>query len=598
MAEKKKVMRRDFDTIAEYICDEHKRRKDNRKYLEKQWDEIDRQIRMEPDTSYKLNADGSVDKTKIWMPETELPLQAQTQEILVSDARRMTFPPAGTWFAPHVALTDDYLTKVEFSSLISGDVNDVPSRIDQDNADKLVLGVVDHWHNQYDFRGNVDQINGEAFKYGMGIGRARLTTKTTFNHTAKGTTRITQKIPVLFPRSIKNTYLDDSKHFLMNEGHIIGPSVISEWNQKVEDIRTAANKGNTDPNKDGWIPSAVKNIEGNKAGEVKLLEFEGDMVVPRKAGRSLFIPNVIITVIVGENSGKTVQRVIRTRFRQFPESSYIEFPYHAEHLDMVYPSSPLMKGRPLQIAAVDALNRLLMVGALNAQPPLKYNPDDTYFNTMGGPVAYPGANWPTTDGVTPEKIGDPATLLSVYAALVQQYADVTGVNASRLGAQTVSHTTAYAKEAEMSRSTIRTVDYVHATLSNSLTKWLDLEYKIGREAFSSETVYISPYNGFVDLQKKHLPEKVVFEVHGAGGPAEDQAKKANRLQALQMAMQISTMAAQMGQKSEFDLAKAQEQVLKEGGWTDIDALFTRQTEQPTAMEMGALPGMISQGPVQ
>lgn len=594
----KKVMKRDFDTIAQYICDEHSRRKRKRNDLEKDWKEIDRQIRMEPDKQHKLTADGRPDPNKAWLPETELPLQAQTLEILNADSRRMMFPPSGPWFAPHSALTDDYLSKTDFQSMITGDRNDVPSVIDQDNADKIVLGVVNHWHSQYDFFGNVDQINSEAFKYGMGVGRGRLTTKTVFMNTAKGVSRSTQKIPVLFPRSIKNTYLDDSKHHMMNEGHIVGPSVISEWTQNVEDVRTAASKGNSDPNKDGWIASGVKNIEGDKDGQVNLLEFEGDMVVPRKSTRALFLPNMIITVVVGKNGGKVVQSVIRVRFRQTAHSTFIEFPYHAEHLDDAYPSSPLMKGRPLQIAAVDALNKLLMVGALNAQPPLKYNPDDPYFNLSGGPIAYPGATWPTTDGVTAEEIGDPGTLLQVYAALVQQYSDVTGVNATRLGSQTLSHTTAFAKEAEISRGTIRTVDYVHATLKNSLTKWLDMSYQMGRSVFGQETVYIEPYNGFVDLKRAFLPEKVVFDVHGAGGPAEEQAKKGARMQSLQMAMQMHTMAMQMGIQSEFDLMKAQEQVLKDGGWTDIDALFTRQPQQGMGMEMGALPGIISQGPVQ
>ncbi len=74
-------------------------------------------------------------------------------------------------------MTDKYLDKVEFSSLIAGDENDVPSVITQDNADKLVQGAINHWNNQYDFWGHIDLINSDAFKYGLGVGVARMVKK-------------------------------------------------------------------------------------------------------------------------------------------------------------------------------------------------------------------------------------------------------------------------------------------------------------------------------------------------------------------------------------------------------------------------------------
>src|SRR3990172_2192604 len=210
------VGEKDFNKIAEQIYELYSKKKNKRTAYDRACREIDRQLRMEPDISHKLDAHGRPDKNKAWMPEVELPLQSQTLEVLTADARRMQFPDSGAWFAAHAAMTDEYLDRVDFQSLIAGDENEVPSKINQDNADKLVLGVLDHWHDQYKFYDHVDLINSEAFKYGMGIGRARMVTKKIFINTAKGVVPQNQRIPVLFPRSIKTIYLEDSPHSLMN----------------------------------------------------------------------------------------------------------------------------------------------------------------------------------------------------------------------------------------------------------------------------------------------------------------------------------------------------------------------------------------------
>ncbi len=89
---KRKFNAADFSTIAEFIVEEHRNRKDRRKHLEAVWAEVDRQIRMEPDLRRKMGSDNTVRRGSEWMSEMELPLQAQTLEVLTADARRMLFP--------------------------------------------------------------------------------------------------------------------------------------------------------------------------------------------------------------------------------------------------------------------------------------------------------------------------------------------------------------------------------------------------------------------------------------------------------------------------------------------------------------------------
>lgn len=595
MAERR-ITKADFAHVAEFICEELRKRKSRRKDLEKNWDEIDRQIRMEPSLKHKSLPNGKADPKRVWMSEMELPLQAQTLEVLTADVREAMFADNDPWFRARSALTDEYLERVDFQSLILGDEAEVPSQINQDNADRLVEGFLMTQFSQYDFMAHYDLINAEAFKYGTGIGRARMATKQVFLTTAKGTVRKDKRIPVLFPRSIRRTYLDDSPHNIMNEGQIVGPAVIATWRQSVKDIQLAANKGSTDPdNMDGgWMPQNTKNLDGDDRGMVDVIEFEGDLVIPRKTVRSVHVPNVIVTVIEGDNAGRAV---VRLRFRDKPYSSYIVHPYHMEDVDSAYATSPLMKGRPIQIAAVSALNRLMDAAALKNAPPVGYDRSDLQFASEGGPVIHPYAQWGTNDSLTVhDKVGgDPAAMSNVYLALLDQYATVTGMTGARFGRQTISHTTAFAKDVELQRGSSRTVDYVKASGLGPLTQWLYMAYDMGRDSMKgTEQIYLQPYNGWVEIDKDMLPDKVFFEWFGSGGPAERQAQQQSRLGAAQLAIQLDQLQAQLGGQPTLNIPALIQQALRDGGWTDTDTIIQQNTQaqapQATDVLTAALEG--------
>ena len=593
--EAKRIDARDWGQIADYACDTLASRKHERQDVEKCWKEVDRQIAMRPDVTHKLLPNGNPDPTKAWMPELELPLQAQALEVLTADARRMMSPDSGPWFLAHGKMTDEYLEKVDFKAMISGDANEVPSQVDQDTIDHLVGGVMEHWHKQYDFWSNMDQINAEAFKYGIGLGRARIVSRRVFLDTADGTKRLDQKIPVLVPMSIKNTYPDDSKHRLMGEGHWVGPSVVREWKQLLADVLMAASKGSSDPNDDngGWMPSKLQGMEPEcESGNVTLVEIEGDFIVSRKTTGDMYLPNAIATVVVGKRGKNVKNEVVRFRFRKHPFSSYIWFPYHSEHIDSAYPSSPLIKGWPIQKSAVNALSRMIEAAALQTHPPLQYDKDDPFFAQSGGAVGFPGAQWGSAGDVIPRAIGDASAMFAIYSGLLQQYADTTGINAPRLGAQTVSHTTAFAKDMEMQRGVIRTVDYVRSALKGGLQRWLTMAYTMGREVMKDESIYIDAFGGYVDVSKDTLPEHATFEVFGSGGPQEEAAKRQQKMQALQMAMQVDQVKVQMGGQPGLNLDAIQAQMLREGGWTDIDAFLSQ--ELPGGDVGMQIPGILSQ----
>lgn len=596
----------DFPLIAQHIKDEWERRKNDpvRKDLEKQWDQIDRQLRMEPNLRHKMDRDGRIIPRMAWMAETELPLQAQTLEMLTADSRRMKFPPIGYWFRARAAMSDQYMERFANLPSPTGSNEDPPSRVQQDVGDKLAEGLIQHWHSQYDFEAVYDQIDAEAFKYGTGIGRLRKTTKQVQTNTARGSISQDETFPMLVAQSLRNTYLDDRTQAMAAEGYVVGAMHIYHRAQSLSDLRMAAAAGSDDVEDEqsgGWIDGSLNGINADKNDLVDTLEAEGDILVSRSDNSTIFLQNVIVNVAIGHtDSGKSGGVVFRFRFRETPFNSYIIHPYHVTSPDTVYATSPLMMGWPIQDAASQALNRVIDSGLLNTLPPLNYDPDDPEF-TENGPDVFPGAQWPSVNGVQAEHIGDPGALMSAYQALVQHYFDVTGVNQPRLGQQTVSHTTAFAKNAELSRGVIRTTDFVRASLKGPMQRLLDLEYRMGKKMMRSDkriSFFIEPWNEFVHIRKGHLPDTVFWQAHGSSGPASEDAEKQERMESLQMALQLDSVAQQQGRNPTINLPDAIRQVLAQGGWQDIPFLNDdggQFDEEALAQMGGALPGVLSQG---
>lgn len=571
---------RDWQWIAEYVQNEAESRKQKRSDLEAQWKEIDRQVAMVPDISHKKLPNGQIDIRKMWMAEMELPLQAQALEVLTADGRRMMFPDAGPWFRAHAEVTDEYLRKVDLQSLILGEENDVPSKITQDNADKLVEGFLLSGFAQYDLPGRMDRINAESFRYGMGIGRLRMETKNVYIHEARGVRKETQRLPVLVPASVKQVLLDTPLPS-MHSAQVLGDQIICEDWMSLANLAIAASRGSTDPYDEdgGWMPQNMRGLDADAAGNVRLLEMEGDLVVPRKTVRSLVMAGTIVTVAVGgtDSAGKVSRTVVRCRYRKYPFSSYLLFPYHYESASDAYPTSPLMKGRTVQIMAVQACNRVLDSAALKNSPPVGYDKANMEFAQQGGPIIHPYAQWGTID---PVKVysdvgGDPASLAAMMTTAINLYSELTGILPGRLGAQTVSHTTAFAKDAELSRGAVRTVDYVNQTGVGPLTSLLDRAFQMARDALGPNekiSFFIEAYGGFVSLTRDQLPARASFDWFGAGGPAEAQQKRQMKLNSLSLAIQMDQVGAAFGKPPSIDIASAQREVLRDGGWTDVDAI--------------------------
>lgn len=574
---------KDFPKIAEQIIEEHIRRKDNRKVLVKRWDEVDRQLAMTPELSHKKNADNSVDNARAWMPETELPLQSQTLEMLVSDARRMLFPRGRDWFIARAAITNDYLDAfAKAESPIVRETGRFQGSINQDNADRLAQASLAHFHRQYDFRSHVDLINAESFSYGFGAGRVRKVRKSILGHTLKGKQREI-KIPMLVPVSCRNLHLDDSAHAIMHEGYILGPNTLQDRKIKLADLMAAAKDD------DSYIKSQISILEKDAAGEVMLVELEGDLVYETSSS-TIIVRNVCLTAALGK--GKNNYGLIR--HQESEGSTYIIFNYHLESTVARYATSPLLKGAPVNRIAAQLMNRLIESGQLKIQPPISYSKDDPEFAATGGPVVQPGAQWESTDGVDvhADVGGDPSAFFNIFGGMASMYADVTGVNPPRLGAQTKSHTTAFAKDAELSQGAIRTVDYVDSILEGPLPRFLEMEYHMALRDWKKQVVYVDAWNEFVELERAHLPDIALFKALGASAPSEDLVQQQRQVTAVQTALQIDNIAVQLGRDPKIDHGKLIDKILLSGGFTDVSEITAEQEQEPIQGN-GQLPGLLS-----
>ena len=590
MAEKKvlvsdQIKEENLPAVAESIIDEFRAREKRRGDQEKIWDEIDRQLAMTPELSHKKFANGDADPTKAWMPETELPLQAQTLEMLMSDNRRLKFPSNRDWFKARAALTEKYLTRFQKAgSPITGERgNSERIVLNQDNADKLAQAQLSYWHSQYDFRSHLELVDAEAFKYGFGAGRMKKVHRRILGHDARLDGKKDQHIPVFIPRSSRKVYLDDNEHAVMHEGFTLGPNIIQHRTMQHADLVAAADAGGSDPKDEegGYLLSQINLLTPDKKGEITLIELEGDLVVD-VGSKTIIEKDIIVTAATCKKGRNTSFGLVRYRQRGDPFSSYLISNYHVEGVGS-FPSSPLIKGMPVARTAAQALNRVIESAQLKNGPPVGYPRDEIAFAADGGPVVEPYAIWETVEEVRTyiELGGDPATLFAVFTGLVNLYYDVTGVNQPRLGAQTKSHTTAFAKDVEITQGSVRTVDYVKTTLEGPMTRLLSLEYRMGlKDMTGKNTIFVPDWNEFVSLERNHLPDIVKFSAFGAAAPAEDVAEQQRKLAAAQLAMSMEQFSLSVGNDPSLDVKALIRQVLNEGGWTDISEITLEIEAEP------------------
>lgn len=294
-----------------------------------------------------------------------------------------------------------------------------------------------------------------------------------------------------------------------------------------------------------------------------------------------------VTIACGE--GGPV--VVRYREVGMPFRSIVYGTYQRDDIKSPYGVSPLMKGQPLQEAATEMANSLVEAGALSAKPPVAWDGEDPLMKAAGGPMIFPGAKWESSNpaAVVPQRIGNIPELLQSYVSLLGQYEDLLGVNAPRKGAQTKSHTTAFAVDVENARGLVRTDDFVTTQEEGFMTSLLHMEYEIVRQSMTTKTpIFVKGggMEGFVEVDKDDLPKNVVFRVVGSTGTLSKREATQNKVTAFQLAGQLSQASAQQGGRS-LDFDAAMVEIMQEVGDIPNAERFLTDTQIVPGSQGGA-----------
>ncbi len=569
----------EHSAIAEMICDTKNDREKRRKDREKQWKEVDRQVEMHPDLSLKQDVYGVKFQGRQWFPELEMHHQATALEIDTADCRRFNFPRNGRWFRAHANVTDEFLEKIDFTDIVTGDnLGGLPSQFTQQDIDEIIESYLISLHGLYDFRGEWDQQFAEALKYGVMVGNLQMSSRNIFLDEAHGVNVDKDKdFPVGFAKSIWNTYLDDTCHRRYEMGSQVGPLQISCYKQYYADLLMIAEEGKTDPDDDngGWLPENIVGIGAETTDEIELLEGTGDFLVSKTGRGTLYLQLAVATVAI--YGGK--QSLIRLKFLSTPFNPYYTQTYMQDGVGQTYGSSPLLKGRTLQRMLSLNANLLEIASMYQTLPPIRQDPNDPWAAARGQTLLQPGQMYDSATGLEPIEFGNPTAMFANYQGLDQAYAQLTGINAARIGAQTKSHTTAFANASELERGQVRIIDFIASAQDNVFTSYLQKEYWMARRFRGRRSFLMQKYGVYVTIDSNFLPKDVTFEVFGAGTPAVDQAEQQRKDTSLQRAVQIDTLQTQMGNNPRpLDMTRIKYGLLDDAGIADAEE-YAQPSEQ-------------------
>jgi hypothetical protein len=220
----------------------------------------------------------------------------------------------------------------------------------------------------------------------------------------------------------------------MHSAQVLGQAHIAVDYMKFENLALAA-IGLDDPDNEdgGWMPQNIKNA---RSGRQRLCDafwkWRATLLslARRCAASSSPVPSSRLSR--GKIAATKIQAPSFGFGSQSPFSSYLLFPYHYESADDSYPTSPLMKGRPVQMLATDALNRLLDSAMLKTLPPVGMTEQTQQFATSRAGRRFIRARC----GARPirtrsrrirEVGGDPAALAPMFTQALSLYAELTGV---------------------------------------------------------------------------------------------------------------------------------------------------------------------------
>jgi hypothetical protein len=211
-----------------------------------------------------------------------------------------------------------------------------------------------------------------------------------------------------------------------------------------------------------------------------------------------------------------------------------------------------------------AFNSMMAAAALNAEPPIAWDSQDSQLSATGGPIIAPKQLWETDapDRIIPQQIGDVGALQGVYLALLQQYEDLTGNTEARRGERARSHTSATGADIEAAQGIVRVQDFVNDLELGPLTSILYMEYAIIKDVMKKAqpvSVGSGGIEGWINLAAADLPDRSIFLVQGSSGQLNERQRIIDFDGANEFALKVQAQAAQLGRTIEINY---EEQILE------------------------------------
>jgi len=500
---KRKIRDKDWEKVQIFIKGELDSRKKSqyRVHHESIWKEVDRQIKMEP--MKRVTQAGKAVK-KSWNSAFELGELSKASEIISADIRRITFPQERHWFESHVEIPPR-LNEETGTERIDDET--------QTKVDGLLRALMTQQQIDFGFKANVDLSIKEALHHGSFVVTAEWDTDLYVEDGAKVGN---MAAPTWVPHSMWNCFPDPSPAVGSGKMYYCGSMIIESYMplHKLKRMRG-----------EGWMPSQFEKIpreeHKRKSGDqnidtkdVQIVTYYGDIVIDRKDGDDIYLPNSIAKIANGVICYYTPNPL--------PFSPVIYNGYEKQDVRDPYYTSPIIKQSPMQKLTTILANKFIDGVSLKVEPPIVYDGNDPYFVEHDGPIIAPGVKTPTK-GSTEFKLvetGDPAYALEGLQMGLRQMQEGTGVSAVRTGVANSDRQTATEVQKIAQGAEVRTVDFIDK-LNYSLRSFLYMQHELNKKNMKEYSFYNENMQSqdFVRVTAKDLAmaQSVHFDVTGARG---------------------------------------------------------------------------------
>lgn len=566
MAAKRRILERDWQKVAAYIKDELKRRRKCkfRQHHERIWKEVDRQVAMEPMSRKSKNPDN---RKQSWRAALELGELSRASEIISAGIRRLAFPENRNWFDAHSELP------MEITE--AGPVKNPM----QKRKDGVVRALMAQQHMDFGFKGRQDLSIKEGLHHGSYV--AEVDVENMLG--VKGSMVKGIKAPVWVPHSMWNCYPDPSKAARTSSLFYNGNMIIVEY-QKYSDFKRQ--KG------EGWRQNAIAKIEKPpRDKDVEIINFFGDVVIDRKDGTEIYLPNVKVKAVD--------DHIVYFKENPLPYSRIIYSGYERLDVRDPYFVSPLIKMSPTQKIASLLANKFIDNVELTIERPGEYDGNDSQLVAQGGPVIAPGAMNATHNLANKTyfyDVGDPMAALAGLQFHMSELQKGTGVDAVRSGMSASVEQTATEVERTHQGSQIRTIDFLDKHELQGLRPFLYLQHEMNKTLTGSFRIYNPEVDApdFEYVNFKDLPDEVHFEVTGSKSAMMEERRQQETMAVTNFLMSIGynrididTIAKEMYQDA--GNKNAERFILQQGSPEETASMAMAENEQLKAQmeEMAA-----------